>query len=400
MNITDLVSTDFVGFDSETPVSRALGAFEDPAVKAVLVSSDDAIEGVVTRRQLATSHRQPDQKLGSLVWSVPDVTPYEDVREVARLMLDSDVRVLPVFDGEHLEGVITADDLIQGVKDALDSVTVQDSYTTDLVTISSDASFGSALHELREHRITHLPVVDDGDAVGILSLYDITSLAARPMQKSQGGQAEDVGGVGGATSVGGYGAREGERERMLDLPVRDVMTTPVRTVTPETTLEAAVATMFEIDASSLVVVDETGAIDGIVTKSDVLDTLTWEAAGNRAVQVYRTELLDDVSYDDIVEMIDSFDKSHRDMQVLDAKIHLHEHDETLRGTPLLLARIRLSTDRGMFIGTGEGYGAENAINAARDIIARRIREEKSYGQSKKHPDEEYWEKRFGWWLES
>jgi ribosome-associated translation inhibitor RaiA len=85
--------------------------------------------------------------------------------------------------------------------------------------------------------------------------------------------------------------------------------------------------------------------------------------------------------------------------VLDAKIHLHEHDEKLRGTPLLLARIRLYTDRGLVMASGEGYGASHAIHEARDTLERRIRDDKTYARSKKHPDQEFWEKRFGWWLE-
>jgi ribosome-associated translation inhibitor RaiA len=114
--------------------------------------------------------------------------------------------------------------------------------------------------------------------------------------------------------------------------------------------------------------------------------------------VYGTDLLDDVSYEDVVSMVDKFDDRDSDMAVLDAKIHLHEHDETLRGTPLILARIRLYTDRGLFIASGEGYGANQAINEARDVLERQLRDRKTHGRSKKHPDEEYWNRRFGWML--
>jgi hypothetical protein len=71
----------------------------------------------------------------------------------------------------------------------------------------------------------------------------------------------------------------------------------------------------------------------------------------------------------------------------------------LRGTPLVLARVRLHTDQGLYIASGEGYGAKFALNEARDTIERQIRDRKTYGRSKKHPDEAYWEKRFGWILE-
>jgi hypothetical protein len=98
-------------------------------------------------------------------------------------------------------------------------------------------------------------------------------------------------------------------------------------------------------------------------------------------------------------MIDTFDDRDHGMNVLDARIHLHKHDEKRRGVPLLLARIRLHTDHGLYMASGEGYGASHALNEARDVLERRIRDEKTYGQTKKPPTEEFWEKRFGWLLE-
>ncbi|MEF8914527.1 CBS domain-containing protein [Natronomonas sp.] len=404
MEITDIISDDYVERSPETRVSKLVSAFEDPTVKGVVVNGDE-FEGVVTRRQLATSHHQPNEKIGSLVWHVPRLDPNEDVRKVAQLMIDSDAQLLPVFEGQELIGVVTVDGILEAVQPFLDAATVAEAASTDLVSIDPDSTFGEALHVFRENRITHLPVVEDDTAVGILSLYDVTDFTVRSTQQSQAGDAGGVDSFGGEisdsagrTRRGGFGAREGEAERLLDLPVRDIMVSPVRTIDPSATLDVAVEEMFDIGASSLVVTDD-GSPHGIVTKTDILDALTWEAEGNRAVQVYGIDLVDDMSYDDIVAMVEKFDDRDHGMNVLDAKVHLHKHDEKLRGTPLLLARIRLHTDRGLYLASGEGYGASHALNEARDVLERQIRDEKTRGRTKKPPSEEYWEKRFGWMLE-
>ncbi|WP_277556076.1 CBS domain-containing protein [Halobaculum limi] len=403
MDIADIVSEDYVEFPPDTPVSKLVGAFEDPTVRGVVVHGDE-YEGVVTRRQLATSHHQPTEKVGSLVWHVPRLDPHEDVRKVAQLMIDSDAHILPVFEGRALRGVVTDDDILEAVQPFLDAATVEEAYTADLVTLDPESTFGEALHILRENRISHVPVVEDDAAVGIFSLYDLTGLTVRASTQSQGGNAGGTDSFGGNISTstgrahGGFGAREGETSRILDLPVRDVMITPVHTIQPDQTLDQAVEGMFAIDASSLVVTGD-GRPFGIVTKTDILDSLTWEAGGNRSVQLYGSELLDDIQYEDIVSMIEKFDDRDHGMAVLDAKIHLHEHDEKFRGTPLLLARIRLYTDQGLYMASGEGYGAKHAINEARDVLERQIRERKTYAKSKKPPSEEFWEKRFGWLLE-
>ena len=403
MDIADIVSEDYVEFSPDTPVSTLVGTFDDPTVKGVVVR-DDVFEGIITRRQLANSHHQPNEKIGSLVWHVPRLVPDEDIRKVAQLMIDSDAQLLPVFDEDELVGVVTVDAILEKVQSFLDAATVAEAYTADLVTLDPASTFGEALHVFRENRITHLPVVEEAKPIGILSLYDVTALTVRSATQSQGGDAGGTDSFGGDVSAsagrahGGFGAREGELTRILDLPVRDVMASPVHTVHPDATLETAVEEMFAIDGSSLVVTED-GQPYGVVTKTDVLDSLTWEAGGNRAVQIYGTDLLDDVRYEDVVAMVEKFDDRDHGMTVLDAKIHLHEHDEKLRGTPLLLARIRLHTDQGLYIASGEGYGASHALNEARDVLERQIRDRKTYGESKKPPSEEFWEKRFGWMLE-
>lgn len=405
MQIDTLVSTDFVTHSPNTPVSKLVGTFADSSVKGVVVHGDE-YRGVVTRRQLTSSHRNPDEKLGSIVWHVPRLSPDTDVRDAARLMLDSDSQLLPVFEDDELTGVVTVDGILAGVQSSLDALTVRDVYTRDLIAIAPASTMGEALHTFRDQRITHLPVVDDDESVGLLSLHDVTNLIIRSMTQSQGGDAGGVDPHGSKitsqaanTRRGGYGSREGELARILDLPVRDLMVTPVRSIDPDATLEEAVESMFSFEGSSLVVTED-GSPFGIVTKTDILDSLTWEAGGNRGVQVYGIDLIGDTSYEDIISMVDTFDDRDHGMSVIDAKIHLQEHDERRRGTPLLLARIRLHTDQGLFVASGEGFGASHALNEAREVLERQIRDQKTYGRTKKHPDETFWEKRFGWLLEA
>ena len=404
MDIQDIVSTDYVSLPPDTTVSKLVGTFADSDVIGVVVEGDE-YEGIITRRQLASSHHKPNEKLKSTVFHVPRLEPDRDIREVAQLMIDSGSQLLPVFEGRDLIGVVTADAICEAVEPFLDAATVAEAYTPDLVTLDPDSTLGQALNRFRDQRITHLPVVDEDSAVGVVSLYDVTHLTVRAEVQSQGGDSGAMDPFGGEisdstgrTRAGGWGAREGELDRMLSLPVRDVMTTPARTIHPQETLDVAVREMFDADASSLVVTDD-GSPHGIVTKTDVLDSLTWEAGGNRGVQVYGTDLIDDTSYEDIVAMVDKFDDRDHGMAVLDAKIHLHEHDEQRRGVPLLLARIRLYTDDGLYVATGEGYGASHAINEARHVLERQIRDRKTHGQTKKPPDAAFWEKRFGWLLE-
>ena len=402
MDISEIVSTSFTEFDVGAPLSKVAGAFENQELDAVVVTDGGEYRGIVGRREMADSSNQPSAKVGSQVQHVPTVDRTEDVREVARLMLGSDAKMLPVLDGDRAVGVVTTDAVLEAVRPFLDAVTVDDAYTGDLISVTPETTVGKALNTFREAHIAHLPVVEDGELVGMVSLYDVIDFTTRSGQRSQGGSAGGRGGRGGRSAGGsraGAGAREGDSERMLDLPVRNLMSETVATVRRNAPLDEVVERMFELEISSLVVTDDgTESPVGIVTKTDVVEALTWEQEDRNAVQVFGIDLLEDMDYDDVAALVEGMTSKYGDMSVIKASIELQEHDERSRGVPLVLARIRLVTDRGYFTADGEGYGAAHALRLAANTVERQLLKGKTYAQSKKHPDTEEQERLYGWWL--
>ncbi|WP_411965415.1 CBS domain-containing protein [Haloferax sp. YSMS24] len=404
MDISNLVEGEFPTVGPDTRVSKLQGVFHETGTKAIVVVDDDEYLGIVTLRQMNVTHRDPDAKAQSILWHPAKVERDEDVRRVARLILASRSEVLPVFDGDDLYGTISTDRVLDAVTEYLGVLTVEDVYSDSLVTVERDATFGTALNTFRENGITHLPVVEDDSVVGVVSLYDILDFTTRTVNKPSGGSSGgfDVasGEAGpGFRSPGGMGDRAGELERMLDLPVVDVMSTPVATALPNEGLDVAVERMLEEGVSSLIVLHEDEP-SGIVTKTDVLESLTWTGESRLPVQITNVELLDDISRSEVVEMVEGFADKYGGLTILEAHVYLHKHDEKLRGTPLIMARIRLYTDKGHFVGTGEGYGASHAVHLARNIVERQLLEGKTHDETKKPPSDpdEYWSKVFGWWL--
>lgn len=94
------------------------------------------------------------------------------------------VRHLPVLDGDRLVGMVTQRDLFRaGMSSVLDldsesnrgwleKVTVRDVMTKDVTTISSGATVQSAVSQMLDRKIGCLPVVDDGNLLGLLSETD------------------------------------------------------------------------------------------------------------------------------------------------------------------------------------------------------------------------------------
>ena len=116
------------------------------------------------------------------------VTPKDDIYAAAALMKEYDIGFVPVVEGRKLHGVITDRDLvIRGYADKRDgAASVMDVLSTDVKTVSSDTSVDDAAELMAESQIRRLPVVDNGELRGVVSIGD---LAIREIFVNEAGEA-------------------------------------------------------------------------------------------------------------------------------------------------------------------------------------------------------------------
>ncbi len=94
------------------------------------------------------------------------------VREASRMMADAGGGVVLVLDGDRLAGIFTSRDALLRVlatgRDA-DSTMVSEVMTGTPVTVEPDRPFGTALKLMQQHGVRHLPVVEGGRPVGVVT---------------------------------------------------------------------------------------------------------------------------------------------------------------------------------------------------------------------------------------
>jgi len=368
MNIADIATNDFVELDVNVRLGKVRSIFERENPKGIIITEDGDYAGVITQKQLVQSHVEDNAKAGAMMRSAPKVERHDDVREVARVLVEGGAKIAPVFEGDSLWGVVTGDAILEAVLENLDALTVEQIYTRDIVTITEDTHVGQAINLLRKHGVSRLPVLDDnGDLSGMVTTHDIVDVAVRDMNKATRGD------------------RAGEVERVLDLPAYDIMNSPVATTSMESSVRDAVERMLENDYAGLVVTDgEDRPVAGIITKTDVLRALTFTEEEHMDVQVTNVALLDTLTREQLRQRIESVADKYQKMQVHHAHVRLTEHKERIRGTPLIQCGIRLRTNKGQVAASGEGYGARNAFGVALDKLERRVLELKGV-----QADEEY-----------
>lgn len=119
---------------------------------------------------------------------VSTVTLKDNVYEVAVKMKQEDTGFIPVVEGKKLIGVITDRDLvIRGFADKKEgSTAIKEVMSDHVVSVPPDTTVDEAAKVMAKEQIRRLPVVENGDLVGIVSIGD---LAVRDKFEDEAGEA-------------------------------------------------------------------------------------------------------------------------------------------------------------------------------------------------------------------
>ena len=104
----------------------------------------------------------------------------DTLRSAAERMWREQTGSLLVMDGERLAGIITERDLMRAVAMGADPAmtTVDEAMTNEVFTVAPDLPLRDAAREMAVRWIRHLPVVDNGQLLGMVSMRDVTGIFA------------------------------------------------------------------------------------------------------------------------------------------------------------------------------------------------------------------------------
>ncbi len=125
------------------------------------------------------------------------------VRDVTTLNIDDElslandimklgrIRHLPVLDGKTLVGIISERDLFKSslmealghepskARDVMKTVRIQDIMVKNLITVSPEADIKEAVQLMLKHKVGCVPVVADGELLGLVTETDIMMLCLK-----------------------------------------------------------------------------------------------------------------------------------------------------------------------------------------------------------------------------
>ena len=103
-------------------------------------------------------------------------SPSDAMVDAARRMAERRVGAILVMEGERLAGIMTERDVLRAVGTGRIDGTVADWMTRDPITVDSHATHGEAAMMMIHGGFRHVPIVDAGKLVGIVSIRDLLML--------------------------------------------------------------------------------------------------------------------------------------------------------------------------------------------------------------------------------
>lgn len=98
------------------------------------------------------------------------------ISHAARLMRDNGIGDVLVTEGRHLRGIVTDRDIVvRAIAEGLnpDDTTVDAVFSGEPVSVQPDTPVEEAVRMMREHAVRRLPVVENGEIRGVVSIGDL-----------------------------------------------------------------------------------------------------------------------------------------------------------------------------------------------------------------------------------
>ena len=119
---------------------------------------------------------------GDIIYTI---TPDTIVFKALEIMFERNVSALVVLEGEKLAGIFTERDyarkvILQGK--ASKDTPISEVMTEDLVTVTPDHAIDDCMRLMTNRFIRHLPVVENGRLIGIISIGDVVKYIIEEQQ--------------------------------------------------------------------------------------------------------------------------------------------------------------------------------------------------------------------------
>ncbi len=263
MKIKNIMSENVVSIDKNLNICDCLRMMYKDNLSRIPVTSTNenkkVLVGIISEKDIA--NKLGSAKYGNMAPShfhvstvmVKDlitVDEDDDVTEVAKILIEKNIGAIPVLSDGEMVGIVTKSDFIYLCKaKAYEKISVKDIMTTDIISISADDRLVHARKVIMDSGVGRLLLTEDNELAGIITSKDIAKAFV---------------------SFRKHTPDKYQASQIKELIAGDYMSTNVETISQYATVPQLADAMLETGYNGYPVVDDEDQIIGIVTQSDLL----------------------------------------------------------------------------------------------------------------------------------
>ncbi|NHJ39357.1 MAG: CBS domain-containing protein [Asgard group archaeon] len=256
MKVSEVMTTEYEIIDKDQMLSSALHLMKKKDQTRLIVMQNDKVIGLLSFRDVADRLGSPKTEgksskslhiSSAMTFPVFSIDPNEDVKTAAQTMLDKRISSLLVMENEVVKGLLRKYDLLK-VYSKCKNLKVRDLMTESPIQITGSERVISARNTMMEKKFSLLPVVDEGELVGIVD--DETLAEALAMFRDQ-------------VHV------KHQKSRIQEFYVGQIMKKNPPTIKEKEPLCNAVEILLETRLKGILVIDDSEKLIGIITLTDI-----------------------------------------------------------------------------------------------------------------------------------
>jgi CBS domain-containing protein len=173
MNVADYMTTEVVSVEIPGNRDDVLKILKRTGISGVPVLKDGRLVGIITRKDLL--RKSDETQLGLLMTPSPaTVSPQATIQEAARAMMEHNVRRLPVIEDEDLVGLISVADLISAIAQLRIKDEIKDRYTSQTYALWEETPLPLVARIMEISGFEAIPILDaESRLQGIISERDL-----------------------------------------------------------------------------------------------------------------------------------------------------------------------------------------------------------------------------------
>ena len=152
---------------------------------AIFVFEENKFLGIINPYfTVFKSNFPPETKLRNCLFNPPHITLETQIWDIAKLMTESKIYYLPVFDKNAFVGIVTINRLLRAIRKLGIDKKLSFEMKKKILTIGADSTLEEAYMRMRDNQVSRLPVVDKHEhLVGMVTRFDLREILATPKER-------------------------------------------------------------------------------------------------------------------------------------------------------------------------------------------------------------------------